>query len=324
MKHEQFAGGVDPAAAGPLSTIPGMTYVTPLPPSRSVSKLPLALGLVALVFAIVAGTVLVMRLTAQTGPTNAETLLSVVDNNLQTPSYRQDMTYGSITYTLLVDAAVATNPRINAYRVTSTAGQASQVSTYADNRNAYLKYVAADSGLVPAKAIGQWIAFRQNSVIPATAPVQLSQLTEPAFQLLGPFVTGQFSSDQRQALLKQWSVRPVLSFSDKAVKSATVEGKDVLVYEVQYNSANLEAYARMVAGYMGMPDVALQRALAGLAQYRSNTLYVDPVAKRVIKAEYSSLAGNVSTVFSGFGTTPVANEPKAAFQYGDLTPIPHL
>lgn len=323
MKHEQFTEG-QPAPSGPLSTIPGMTYVSPLPPTRQISKLPLALGLVALVFAVVAGTALVMRLSAQDSLSNADILLSAVENNLQTGSYRQDTVYSNTTYTQLSDVSLITSPRINGYLVTNVTGRSSQISTYADSRNAYFKYVSADPGLVPTKAVGQWIGLRQNSPAPASAPDQLLQLTDPAFQLLGPFVVGQFSSDQRQALVKQWSTAPVLSFSDKAVKSASVEGKDVLVYSVTYNNDNLKAYARVVAGYMGMKDSSVQLTLSALDNYRTNTVYVDPIAKRILKVEYTTSTGQVVIAFSGFGTTPVADEPKAVFQFGELLPAPRL
>ncbi len=324
MNHEQFAGNAQPAPTGPLSTIPGMTYVSPLPPTRPVSKLPLALGLVALVFAVVAGTALVMRLTAQTGLTNADILLSAVENNLGTTSFRQDMSYANGSYTLLADVSAITNPRLSGYKVTTISGRASQVSSYADNRNSYLKYVKADPGLIPVNAINQWVSFQQNGVSPTAAPEHLRQLTEPAYQLLRPFMIGQFSENQRQELVKQWTTNPVLTFDDKAVKAASVEGKDVLVYAVTFNTANLKAYARVAAGYQGVSDIALNRALADLELYSTNTLYVDPIAKRIIKIEFGSSTGTVTTIFSGFNTTPVANEPKPTYQYSELSPAPRI
>jgi hypothetical protein len=309
-----------------------MTYVSPLGPSPKKSPLPVLFGVLGIV--ILGGLVVVAYLVSKgaatvttTTPTVSQIFTTAILQGLTTGKVQRRVVYQGMDYTLQVDASTPSAVHYSGtVERTNTKGRAS-ADVYGSIENSFIQYkTGSSSALVSPALVGSWLWVRQKGWTPPALAPLLGQMTSPEYLLLGAYVFGNFSAQQRSAIEAFLTSHQVFVFDPTKVVKSTLNGKDVLVYQVDFNADNLVAYNRLLATDFGMDEKNMTTLLASLPYYSGNKVYIDPNLKQVVQVEFtipsSGLA--ITQTFDKFGSASPADQPTEARVINQLTPMPTL
>lgn len=318
-----------PDDSGPLSQIPGMTYVTPINRPKPAVPLLAVFALLVVVILLGVGVIgyLALRRTTTTtsSPPNVSTMFTAaITKALSTGKVERHLGYSGFDYTLQEDASQITDVRLSGTATRTATNGSASVELYGSLQNTYIKYDSATTTLAPASALNNWLVVRRSGVTPAGVTGRVSQMTTPEYLLLGAYIFGNFSQQQRSTLVDYLSNHPVYQFDANSVQQAVLNNKPVLVYSVSFNADNLSAYNKLVAGMYGMSDANLQALLGTFKYYGTNKVYIDEASKQIVQVEFVINNLQVTQTFAKFDDLTLPAEPTSARIFTQYNPLPSL
>lgn len=318
-----------PSANNPLASIPGMTFVAPLPAQRKSSPLPLIIGLVVLLVLGGLGVAAYLSLQTASVPSGTATTTSdvfrqAVSNGLSTGTVQRQVGGSGLDFTLLQDASTVNAPRMSVTATEKTDAGSAAFETYATLNDTYIKYISGAPVFVPSSVLNQWLWVRKAGAMPSQVDRVVGQMTELAYSTMGAYIFGNFSEAQRTELLDFLADNSVYKYDSTTVKQSTLNGKNVYIFDISFNTDNLATYNKKIGAYYGMSEASLAPLLATLKFYGPNTVYVDAEQKQIVQAEFMIGTRKITLKFDKFNATTLPAEPAATRLYSQVTPIPSL
>ena len=192
------------------------------------------------------------------------------------------------------------------------------------NQNYSIRYesLGTASEYVPlgTPPLHQWIQLKKNNVA-VNDNLRNFQTGDPASTLLGYYIFGNFSIQDRQRLTEFAAKNKSYNYDRKKVSSTTVDGQGVYVYPISIISATQTAYNLEAAHLL---NISPKNAQDLMDEFHFGTfgikfidfkLYISKSSKRLIRIESHNFTDNTSNItdFKNYDTTEALTVPTPSF-----------
>ena len=237
-------------------------------------------------------------------------------NGMQTKSYSQKVTADGLQVERKVDVSVPKTTRLSGSATLSDRNTV--VEVYATANDTYAKLIKSDLLTAKPTLQGTWLQARKGGKVletPAVSPSLFELLFTPPTSLYDPFVIGNYSVAERQALQKITDEQLVYRFDPSSVIQSTINGQDASEFTVTVSASGRQALAAKAAELAGVSAerITEARMLAQLAGNANVSLSVAVSNKdqRIIQVKEAGDKPRVTT-YGGYGNTVPAQGPSAA------------
>ncbi len=202
---------------------------------------------------------------------------------------------------------------------TKNLGADTYVKGFGTMQNTYLAFGSdpAKQTNTPTRLLDQWIAVRKDGNLPISASqTPLFTLSDPRYQLLQPWIFGNFDSKTRGDLLKQIKSTKLYSFAAKDVKQVTMDNQLTYVYSLTLDGTKLAAYETKAGAAYGISPTDTTSLTGGLLNTKIPVhLYIQKSTHQITRIDTVTNGIPTTTTFRARNNTKVSAEPTARFTY---------
>lgn len=233
---------------------------------------------------------------------------------LSTGTVTQAITSQGSTETIKYDLSNVHDPRLSITTPDTINAVNVQLQAYGNSKSSYFTISRVEgSSQALSQVLNKWVALRQNGKTIDGADPQLVQLADPAANVLGEFIFGNFSATDRARLTDFAVQQQIYHYDPTQVRHGTLNGQSVMIYSITLNSTELKAFNQQAAAMLGLGRADTAAALDSINQLGnlSAKLYIATATKHVIKVS-AKIDGQATTItYSAYGRTKLPPEPKA-------------
>jgi hypothetical protein len=223
--------------------------------------------------------------------------------------------YGDTTQTIQYDISDPKNAKL--FSVYKSEGV--EMETYATIKNTYIRLpVVDDQTLSSFKEYGltieknMWVQTLKNGAFDDQSPLAVLEPIDTRVYLLGQYVGGNFSKADRKKLYDYAMDNQLYKYDPKKVKTETLNGEKVYVYDVTLNTDKFKGYDKLAAGIFGIPESEVDKMLDAAAVFdlKEAKMYVSKKSKHLVKISAEQSGIKVEATYSKFNDVDFPAEPK--------------
>lgn len=148
----------------------------------------------------------------------------------------------------------------------------------------------------------------------------MANLADPLYQAHGPIIVGNYALESRTQLVDFMLAQGVYKYDRNKVVKKSLDGVEVLVYQVKLNINYLKiANQSAAASHKLLPDT-VQAAVDALDRIKDTraTLYITVADHRLQRLELTPLDGRVTVDYSNYNQLELPGEPQTKLTWKDF------
>jgi len=253
---------------------------------------------------------------------------AAIANSFATSSFTQTTTIGEDSVELQQDVSDVKNPKVSG--TVNVASKSAKFDGYGSLKNSYIQYTQLGSLVnndtnLSAQLTHKWVQIRNDGTLPANyaSETALEGIFDPRTSIFGSMLAfGNYAPADQQTLIGYIQQNNVFSFTAGAAQPTSVDGKAATQFEVTVNASALKELNKKAGAMAGLPATELEAAITAanfdaLTSAKINWVIADD-SQQIVKLIITANGQTTTTAYSTFGTSTVATEPTADYQYVDF------
>lgn len=243
-------------------------------------------------------------------------------NSLATSYMQEDISSQGNTATVLLNDSNPSQPKSDMQLTLNIFGTNVTMAGYGTSSNGFVEMNMKKTGDAQIdNVLGKWAQVETNGRLAKGANSSTMALVDPYQEILGHWITGNFSVSERTSLANYAVDKNVYEYNASKVTSSTVNGQPVYVYNVTVNQNALKNYNLQVGQALGLSSSKVSNELSngGIANVKSSLIDIYKNSKQIAKVNTVDPTDGNSTITYTFGSSvQFPSQPSAQITYSQF------